>query len=140
MRSIELVASRILSSTPLRVASATGGTSTLVFRIVYPRETSYIRLLPTTDACASEVAVHRQVRQKHVRVPEVIHFEQFDDVPNGAIIVTTAIKGSALSDTSQLDEDTLQAMSPALDGTSHGSTRFLSTASGVYALQSIASI
>src|SRR5436309_8801847 len=80
MRSIEMAVSSIFSSAPLRVEPATGGISTSVYRIIYPNETFYLRLLPDGhDSFASEVAVHTRLRHMQVKVPEVIHFEHFNE-------------------------------------------------------------
>src|SRR5947208_7832225 len=111
MRSIEMAVSSIFSSAPLRVEPATGGISTSVYRIIYPNETFYLRLLPDAhDSFASEVAVHTRLRQMQVKVPEVIHFEHFNEILQRSIMITTAIKGEAVIQSHSLIEDVVQAI------------------------------
>jgi aminoglycoside phosphotransferase (APT) family kinase protein len=110
-RRIEMVASDIFSSAPLRVESAMGGISTTVYRIVYPNETFYLRLLPdANDSFASEVAVHTRLRRLQVKVPEVIHFEHFNEILQRSVMVTTAIQGRPVSQSRDLGEEALLAI------------------------------
>ena len=105
MQSVEKVVSRIFSREPLRIESAMGGISTSVYRIFYPNETFYLRLLPNThDSFASEVAVHTQLHQKQVNAPAVVHFEHFNEILQRSIMATTAIKGSPVMHSPSLNE------------------------------------
>ncbi len=64
---------RIFSSDPIQVERITEGVSTHVYRVVFQRETFYLRVLPEEgDSFAPAVAVHTHLRQLQVRVPEVI--------------------------------------------------------------------
>ena len=111
MHVIETVVKSIFSGTPLYIEAATGGISTSVYRIIYPNETFYLRLLPDArDSFASEVAVHTHLRQRQVKVPEVIHFEHFNESLQRSVMVTTAIKGTPVMDAQDLSEDAQQAV------------------------------
>lgn len=111
MHALEMVVTRIFSSVPIHMELAPGGMSTSVFRVIYPHETFYLRLLPDAhDSFASEVAVHTQLHQKQVKVPEVIYFAHFDETLQRSVMVTTAIKGSPVIQSHSLGEDALQAI------------------------------
>lgn len=111
MHTIEMVVKGIFSRTPLCIEAATGGISTSVYRIIYPNETLYLRFLPDArDSFASEVAVHTQLRRMQVKVPDVIHFEHFNEPLQRSVMVTTAIKGSSIMGSHDLSEDAQQAI------------------------------
>lgn len=111
MDSIEDVVSQIFSRVPLQIEPTTGGISTSVYRIIYPHETFYLRLLRhKEDSFASEVAVHAQLRQMQVKAPDVIHFEHFNKILQRSVMVTTAIKGNSVMDSHDLSENVLEAI------------------------------
>ena len=73
------------------------GVSTYVYRIYFANEQFYLRILPEIgDSFAPEVYVHRILREKQVKVPEVIHFEHFNEEIGRSIILTSEIKGRHL--------------------------------------------
>jgi Phosphotransferase enzyme family len=73
------------------------GVSTFVYRILCGDETFYLRVLPEEGASfAPEVAAHTLLRQRQVNVPEVIYFEQRNELLQRSIMMTTAIEGRPL--------------------------------------------
>lgn len=79
------------------------GISTFVYRITVSDETFYLRIYPEAGkGLAPEVAVHIQLRLKQVKVPDVIYFEQCNELLQRSIMVTTEIKGQSLSQSSTL--------------------------------------
>jgi aminoglycoside phosphotransferase (APT) family kinase protein len=87
------------------------GVSTFVYRIAYQKEVFYLRVLPEENASfAPEVAVHTQLRQMQVKVPEVIYFEHFHEALHRSVMITTEIKGHPLSQPSSLHENELDAI------------------------------
>ena len=79
---------------PLPVARVAEGVSTFVYRIRRGSDTFYLRILPEADASfAPEVRVLALLRERGVRVPEVIAFEHRDAWLNRSILVTTAVPG-----------------------------------------------
>jgi aminoglycoside phosphotransferase (APT) family kinase protein len=74
----------------------TGG-STPVYRIRRGGTTLYIRLAETQEASlAPEALVHDLLRARSVRVPEVVHFEPFNDELQRSVMVTTEIAGAPI--------------------------------------------
>jgi aminoglycoside phosphotransferase (APT) family kinase protein len=97
-RQIELVVRKIFPSTSFLVERVTEGGSTFVYRMLCGDKTFYLRVLPEEGASfAPEVAAHALLRQRQVNVPEVIYFEQRNELLQRSIMVTTAIKGRPLS-------------------------------------------
>jgi aminoglycoside phosphotransferase (APT) family kinase protein len=73
------------------------GVSTFVYRIRRGVETFYLRVLPERDASfAPEARAHRLLRERGVRVPEVVHWEHRDPLLDLSIMVTTETPGSHL--------------------------------------------
>src|ERR1700692_3992880 len=78
---IESILKAVFPTKPTRLERVPEGVSTYVYRIVFPRETFYLRILPEENASfAPEVLVHRQLRQIQVKVPEVLHFEHCNEL------------------------------------------------------------
>ena len=100
---------RIRTEALARIEPATGGVSTTVYRVVYPGETFYLRLLPDPrDSFASEAAVHTRLRMLGVKVPEVVHYERRNALLGRSVLVTTAIVGTPVSESGALGEAALR--------------------------------
>ena len=83
----------------LVVEWATGGVSTPVYRVQRGDETFYLRLAESREAnLAPEALVHRLLRERGVRVPDVVYFDPFDEALGRSVMVTTAIAGSPLAE------------------------------------------
>ena len=81
------------------------GVSTFVYRIRRGVETFYLRVLPEVDASfAPEVRVHQVLRERGVRVPEVVHWEHRDPLLGLSVMVTTEVPGNHLGH--RLTDDT----------------------------------
>src|SRR5947209_20261827 len=94
------VVKRIFPQDPVRVEWVAEGISTYVYRITFPHETFYLRVLPEEGTSfAPEVAVHTQLCQMRVKVPEVIYFEHLNETFQRSVMVTTEIKGLPISQT-----------------------------------------
>lgn len=103
MRQIETVVHRIFHSTSLVVEWVAEGGSTFVYRIAFEGKTFYLRVWPEEgESFAPEVAIHAYLSQRQIKVPEVIYFEQRNDLLQRSIAVTTEIKGQPLSQSSTL--------------------------------------
>lgn len=106
---ITLVMREIRQTPPLQIELATGGISTVVYRVTYPGETLYLRLLrDPAESFAAEVAVHTHLQRHQVRVPEVVHFEEQNPILRRSVMVTTAIRGTPVSQSASLGESTLR--------------------------------
>lgn len=74
------------------------GVSTYVYRVYCRDTTHYLRVFRNTcGTFAPEVRVHALLRQRGVRVPEVLHFEPCHDLLGRSIMVTTAIEGRSIT-------------------------------------------
>ena len=101
----------IFPTSPLRVEHVTEGVSTHVYRIVFQRETFYLRVLPEEGASfAPEVAAHRLLRQLQVKVPEVIYFDHYYEPLQRSVIVTTEVKGIPINQSSELRQEELASI------------------------------
>ena len=93
MPTIEAIVHQIFPSHPVHIERVTEGASTFVYRVTYPNEVFYLRILPEEQASfAPEVAVHARLYQMQVKVPEVIHFEHYNEQLQRSIMLTTEIK------------------------------------------------
>lgn len=80
--------------TQLHIEPILEGVSTYVYRIHYANDIFYLRVLPEMNASfAPEVAVHKLLRDKHVKVPDILYFEHYNALLEQSIMVTTEIKG-----------------------------------------------
>jgi len=71
----------------------------------------YLRVLPEEGASfAPEVAAHTLLRQRQVNVPEVLYFEQRNELLQRSIMLTTAIKGRPLSQSPALSVEVREAI------------------------------
>lgn len=74
------------------------GVSTYVYRVHRGPTTYYLRVLPEADASfAPEVRVHMILRERGVRVPEVVHWEHCNPVLSRSVMATTEIRGRSIS-------------------------------------------
>jgi aminoglycoside phosphotransferase (APT) family kinase protein len=111
MQDLLTIVHQVFHAAPIRVELAAGGTFTLVYRIIYPNETYYLRMLPYSgESFAAEAAVHAQLCQRHVKVPEVIYFEHCNETLQRSVLITTELKGCPISQSTSLREDELQAI------------------------------
>jgi Ser/Thr protein kinase RdoA (MazF antagonist) len=95
------IASRSLSHPGgLAIERATEGGTTQVYRIRRGAETFYLRVAETAEVgdLGQEALVHHLLRERGVRVPEVIHYEPFDEDLGRSFMVTTEIAGTSLAD------------------------------------------
>src|SRR5579859_3703046 len=106
----ELV-NRIFPTRPLRVERVMEGISTHVYRIVFQRETFYLRVLPEEGAgFAPEVTAHRLLRQMQVKVPDVIYFDHCYEPLQRSVMVTAEVKGVPISRASELRQEELESI------------------------------
>jgi len=74
------------------------GVSTFVYRIRRGHDTFYLRVLPEEGATfAPEAGVHLTLRDRGVRVPEVVHWEDLDPSVGRSVMLTREIPGTAVS-------------------------------------------
>ena len=110
-RQIETVVRHIFLSRPFIVERVAEGGSTFVYRILCGDETFYLRVLPEEGASfAPEVAAHTLLRQRQVNVPEVIYFEHCNELLQRSIMMTTAIEGRPLRQSSFLPVEVQEAI------------------------------
>ena len=70
------------------------GVSTHVSRIRRDATVFYLRVLPEEDGSfAPEVRVHTLLRERNVKVPEVVYFEHYNQPLQRSVMVTTEIRG-----------------------------------------------
>ena len=106
----ELV-NHIFPTRPLRVERVMEGVSTHVYRIVFQRETCYLRVLPEEGASfAPEVVAHRLLRHLQANVPEVIYFDHCYEPLQQSVMVTTEVKGLPISQSSELRQEELESI------------------------------
>lgn len=109
IQQIQEVVKRIFPQDPARVEWVTEGVSTYVYRITFSHETFYLRVLPEEGASFSpEVTVHTQLRQMQIKVPEVIHFEHYNELLQRSVMVTAEIKGQSMSQSSTLSLEEME--------------------------------
>jgi aminoglycoside phosphotransferase len=94
------IANRTLpgSGRPLLERTPTGG-STLVYRIERGGTVQYLRLAESaTASLAPEALAHRLLRDRGACVPDIVHFEPFDQRLQRSALVTSAIPGWSLAE------------------------------------------
>lgn len=80
------------------VERAEKGVSTQVYRLRRSGQTFYLRVAEGPEtSLAPEVLVHRLLRERGVRVPEVVHFDPFNEALGRAVMVTTEIPGAPIA-------------------------------------------
>jgi len=109
-RAVRDVAARLVPGAgPVVVARAAEGGSTPVYRVRRDGgggengaggETFYLRVAEgPTASLAPEALVHRLLRERGARVPEVVAFEPFAETLQRSVMVTTAIPGEPIART-----------------------------------------
>jgi aminoglycoside phosphotransferase (APT) family kinase protein len=95
LTAIQSVVARLFPPTiPITVSRVEEGVSTHVYRIERGRETFYLRVLPEEGASfVPEADVHRLLRARGVKVPDVLHVEHCNDGLGRSVMLTTAIAG-----------------------------------------------
>ncbi len=79
------------------VERAEDGVSTQVYRLRRGGATFYLRVAEGPEAgLAPEELVHRLLRERGARVPEVVHFDPFDEALGRAVMITTEIPGNPI--------------------------------------------
>lgn len=94
------IAARVLpgSGSPT-VERMLSGASTPVYRIHRDGTTFFLRLAEGPEAnLAPEALVHDLLRDRGVRLPEVVHFESFNQDVRRSVMVTTEIPGRSLAE------------------------------------------
>ena len=110
-RQIETVIRHLFPSLSFMVERVAEGGSTFVYRMLFGDETLYLRVLPEEGASfAPEVAAHTLLRQRQVNVPEVLYFEQRNELLQRSIMLTTDIKGLPLSQSPALPVEVREAI------------------------------
>ncbi len=90
----ELITAIFPRARELVVERVEEGVSTYVYRIHQGAEVFYLRVLPEKDrSFAPEVLVHTLLRERGVKVPEVVYFEHYNQALQHAVMVTTEIRG-----------------------------------------------
>jgi len=81
------------------------GVSTYVYRIRRNNEIFYLRLLPEIgDSFAPEVRVHQLLRDKGIRVPEIVYFEHLNKTLQLSLMLTTEIKGTHIGHCASVED------------------------------------
>lgn len=108
---MQTLVKEIFPRNPLKIERVTEGVSTYVYRIVFPQETFYLRVLPEAEASFyPEVAVHKQLREMGVKVPEVLHFEPRNELLQRSIMVVAEVKGQPLNQSNSLSQQEIEAI------------------------------
>jgi aminoglycoside phosphotransferase (APT) family kinase protein len=89
---------QIFGSARTRWERTPDGVATEVFRIFRDRNTFYLRLAEDDASSLSvEASVHTELRRLGVNVPEVVHYEPFDEGLRRSVLVTTEIPGRPMA-------------------------------------------
>jgi aminoglycoside phosphotransferase (APT) family kinase protein len=99
MEAIRAIARQVLPGPgPGVLERMQGGVSTPVYRIARGGVTLYLRLAEEREASlAPEVLAHRWLRERGVRVPEIVYYDMFNEPLQRAVMVTTEIPGRSLA-------------------------------------------
>jgi len=90
----DLVARALPRSTHSTVERVEEGASTAVYKVRRAGEVYYVRVLPEQGASfAPEARAHRLLRERGVKVPEVIYVDACDIMLGRSVMVTTEIAG-----------------------------------------------
>lgn len=94
----------------LVVSKEKSGGSTWVYRIDRDGVHFYLRILPEQNASfAPEVYVHSTLAARKLHVPEIVHFEHYNEAFQRSVMVTTAIPGAPIA-----PHASVQTMTPIL--------------------------
>lgn len=95
---VEAVARRFFPAKDIQVERVMSGVTNYVYRIKSQSQVYYLRIAPEEEASfAPEIAALAQLRQQQVRIPEVIHAEDYNNILGRPLMIETEIKGVALS-------------------------------------------
>jgi aminoglycoside phosphotransferase (APT) family kinase protein len=96
----ELAIRALSNAEPLDVERTAHGTSTQVYRIQRGAEIFYLRIgeTPEVGHLGPEALVHRLLRERGAKVPELIHYDPFDEALGRSFLVTTEIPGDSLAE------------------------------------------
>jgi aminoglycoside phosphotransferase (APT) family kinase protein len=98
---VEAVVHRLFPARDTQMERVMSGISTYVYRIQSQCQTYYLRILPDIEASFTpEIAVLTLLRQHGIKVPEIVHFEDYNRILGRTVMVEAEIKGAALSRTS----------------------------------------
>ncbi len=103
---VEAVVNHLFPARHMHVERVLSGISTYVYHITSQGQSYYLRILPEKEASlASELVALSRLRQNHVKVPEVIYFEDYNDILGRSVMIEAEIKGLALSKSSLTCEE-----------------------------------
>jgi aminoglycoside phosphotransferase (APT) family kinase protein len=89
---------RLFGGSVERIERMRSGVSTPVYRLKSASEVFYLRLAETPQASlASEARVHMLLRERGVRVPDVVSFEPFEETLGRSVLITTEIAGEPVA-------------------------------------------
>ena len=95
-RLIHIAAASALGSDVI-IEPVTEGVSTYIYRIHRGSDLFYLRVLPEVGATfAPEAAAHGILRRRGVHVPEVLYWEDRNQLIDLSIMITTEIKGTSI--------------------------------------------
>ncbi len=98
MQRVEAVVSHLFPASGTQVERVLSGISTYVYRITSQYQIYYLRILPDEEASFTpEIAALTLLRQHDVRVPEIVFFEDYNDILGRPIMIEAEIRGQALS-------------------------------------------
>lgn len=80
----------------VQVQSVDEGISTSVYRIVSSNDAFYFRIAPEDENYTPEVTVHEWLLQREIPVPEIIHYENFNEQLNRSFMIVSQIPGTSL--------------------------------------------
>ncbi|MFC7624354.1 phosphotransferase family protein [Microlunatus sp. GCM10028923] len=91
---IERMLVRIFGDQSTRWERTAEGVSTEVYRIRRGEQRFYLRLpVDEKSGFAAQAAVHAELRRLGVAVPEIVHYDPFDEGLRRAVLVTTEVPG-----------------------------------------------
>ena len=94
---VDRLLGRIFGGRSFRFERTSDGVSTQVYRIFRGEQIFYLRLpVDTPGSFAAEAAVHSELRRLGATVPEIVHYELFDEELRRSVLVTTEIPGGPM--------------------------------------------
>lgn len=95
---VDRLLGRIFGRPSVRWERTSEGVSTEVYRIFRGEQIFYLRLpVDGTGSFAAEAAVHTELRRLGAAVPEIVHYELFEDELHRSLLLTTEIPGGPMS-------------------------------------------
>jgi Ser/Thr protein kinase RdoA (MazF antagonist) len=103
-RALEALLARVFGSAVTFERTAQG-VSTQVYRVFHGDEVFYLRIAEEPDDnLETDAHLHQELRQRGVKVAEVIHVNPFDDDIGRSTMVTTAVAGTAVESAASVIE------------------------------------